>query len=67
MPIDEEDTRKVQTAVARSPAADEPVYPPMNSADFDRFIRVYPMREFSCGTLLGGCGKKLSAREYRDK
>ncbi|WP_306191325.1 competence protein CoiA family protein [Streptomyces sp. MK5] len=69
MPLlaDEEDTRKVQTAVAGSPGADHPVYLPMDGADFDRFIRAYPAREFYCGTLLGGCGRKLSARKYRDK
>lgn len=67
MPTEEEDTRKVQTAVAGSPGADHPVYLPMDAAAYDRFIREYPAREFYCGTLLGGCGKKLSARKYRDK
>ncbi|MFE4086022.1 competence protein CoiA family protein [Streptomyces sp. YIM B13502] len=67
MPIEEEDTRKVQTAVAGSPGADRPVYLPMDAASYDHFIREYPTREFYCGTLLGGCGKKLSARKYRDK
>ncbi|MEZ3178685.1 hypothetical protein KYY02_08200 [Streptomyces pimonensis] len=69
MPLsaEEEDTRKVQTAVAGSPGADHPVYLPMDAAAYDRFIREYPAREFYCGTLLGGCGKKLSARKYRDK
>jgi hypothetical protein len=67
MPIEEEDTRKVQTAVSGFPGADHPVYLPMDAAAYDRFIREYPAREFYCGTLLGGCGKKLSARKYRDK
>ncbi|MEU2565847.1 competence protein CoiA family protein [Streptomyces althioticus] len=67
MPIEEEDTRKVQTAVAGSPGADRPVYLPMDAASYDHFIREYPSRDFYCGTLLGGCGKKLSARKYRDK
>ncbi|MFI6207953.1 competence protein CoiA family protein [Streptomyces sp. NPDC051041] len=67
LPAGEEDTRKVQTAVAGSPAADHPVYLPMDAAEYDRFIREYPAREFYCGTLLGGCGKKLAARKYRDK
>jgi hypothetical protein len=67
VPVAEEDTRKVQTAVAGSPATDHPVYLPMDAVEYDRFIRAYPTREFYCGTLLGGCGKKLSARKYRDK
>ncbi|MET7290590.1 competence protein CoiA family protein [Streptomyces griseoloalbus] len=67
VPAAEEDTRKVQTAVAGSPATDHPVYLPMDAVEYDRFIREYPTREFYCGTLLGGCGKKLSARKYRDK
>ncbi|MDN3252882.1 competence protein CoiA family protein [Streptomyces sp. MA25(2023)] len=67
MPVEEEDTRKVQTAVSGSPGADRPVYLPMDAAAYDRFIREYPAREFYCGTLLGGCGRKLSARKYRDK
>lgn len=67
MPAEEEDTRKVQTAVSGSPGAEHPVYLPMDAAAYDRFIREYPAREFYCGTLLGGCGKKLSARKYRDK
>ncbi|MFD6311581.1 competence protein CoiA family protein [Streptomyces nigra] len=67
MPVEEEDTRKVQTAVAGSPGADHPVYLPMDAAAYDRFIREHPTRTFYCGTLLGGCGKKLSARKYRDK
>jgi hypothetical protein len=67
MPVEEEDTRKVQTAVSGSSGADRPVYLPMDAAAYDRFIREYPAREFYCGTLLGGCGGKLSARKYRDK
>ncbi|MGA5178869.1 competence protein CoiA family protein [Streptomyces pseudogriseolus] len=67
MPTEEEDTRKVQTAVAGFPDADRPVYLPMDAASYDRFIREYPTREFYCGTLLDGCGKKLMARRYRDK
>lgn len=67
MPAEEEDTRKVQTAVSGSPGADHPVYLPMDASAYDRFIREYPAREFYCGTLLGGCGNKLSARKYRDK
>ncbi|MEV6652036.1 competence protein CoiA family protein [Streptomyces sp. NPDC051219] len=67
VPADEEDTRKVQTAVAGGPGADRPVYLPMDAVQFDAFIGLHPTRDFYCGTLLGGCGKKLSARKYREK
>ncbi|MFD3494907.1 hypothetical protein ACFWWB_30805 [Streptomyces sp. NPDC058690] len=67
IPVDEEDTRKVQTAVAGGPGADRPVYLPMDAVEFDAFIGLHPTRDFYCGSLLGGCGKKLSARKYRDK
>lgn len=63
----DDDTRKVQTAVSGGPGADHPVYLPMDAVEYDRFISVYPARDFYCGKLLGGCGKKLSARKYRDK
>ncbi|WP_406499226.1 competence protein CoiA family protein [Streptomyces sp. NBC_00846] len=65
--VDEEDTRKVQTAVSGSPGADSPVYLPMDVVEYDRFIRLHPQKDFYCGRLLGGCGKKLAARKYRDK
>ncbi|MCP3822291.1 competence protein CoiA family protein, partial [Streptomyces sp. A3M-1-3] len=66
-PAGEEDTRKVQTAVSGGPDADRPVYLPMDAVEFDAFIGLHPTRDFYCGTLLGGSGKKLSARKYRDK
>lgn len=65
--VDEEDTRKVQTAVSGSPGADSPVYLPMDVVEYDTFIRLHPQKDFYCGRLLGGCGKKLTARKYRDK
>ncbi|MFC5173192.1 hypothetical protein [Streptomyces mutomycini] len=65
--LDDQDTRKVQTAVSGSPGADRPVYLPMEAEEYEKFIRLHPARDFYCGLLLGGCGRKLSARKYRDK
>jgi hypothetical protein len=67
MPADEENTRKVQTAVAGGPGADRPVYLSMDAVEFGGFIGLHPARDFYCGTLLGGCGEKLAARKYLDK
>ncbi|SOE56790.1 hypothetical protein SAMN05446589_1094 [Streptomyces sp. OV198] len=66
-PFEEEDTRKVQTAVFGNSESDVPVFLPMEADDFGTFIRRYPERAFYCGTLLGGCGKKLSPKHYRDR
>ncbi|MET8331728.1 competence protein CoiA family protein [Streptomyces sp. NPDC005181] len=67
MYLDEEDTRKVQTAVFGGPDSDTPVFLPMDAVDFDVFVRRYPQRTFYCGSLLGGCGNRLSAKKYKDK
>ncbi|MFI2303128.1 competence protein CoiA family protein [Actinacidiphila glaucinigra] len=67
MSVDDGDTRKVQTAVAGRASSDEPVFMPFDADDFDRFIEHYPERSFYCGILLGGCGKRLSAKRYVDK
>ncbi|MFB7288107.1 hypothetical protein [Actinacidiphila glaucinigra] len=67
MSVDDEDTRKVQTAVAGRAGSDDPVFMPFDAEDFDRFLEHYPERSFYCGILLGGCGKRLSAKRYVDK
>ncbi|WP_326606713.1 competence protein CoiA family protein [Streptomyces sp. NBC_01800] len=67
MYLDEEDTRKVQTAVFGGPDSDTPVFLPMDAVDFDAFVPRYPQRTFYCGSLLGGCGNRLSAKKYKDK
>lgn len=67
MPFSEEDTRKVQTAVFGHVGSDLPVFLPMDADDFGTFIRKHPERTFFCGTLLGGCGKKLAPKQYRDR
>ncbi|WP_327748018.1 competence protein CoiA family protein [Streptomyces europaeiscabiei] len=66
-PTSEEDTRKVQTAVIGRAESDWPVFLPYDHDDFDRFMRGRTREDFYCGTLLGGCGKKLSAKRYTDK
>jgi len=65
--VEDQDTRKVQTAVSGAPGADRPVYLPTEVEEYDGFIHLHPARDFYCGILLGGCGRKLSARRYRDK
>ncbi|ULR54663.1 competence protein CoiA family protein [Streptomyces deccanensis] len=67
MPFSQEDTRKVQTAVFGHVGSDLPVFLPMDADDFGTFIRNHPERTFFCGTLLGGCGKKLAPKQYRDR
>ncbi|WP_162468826.1 competence protein CoiA family protein [Streptomyces adustus] len=66
-PFEEEDTRKVQTAVAGRPGSDEPVFLPFDHGEFPEFLARYPNLDFFCGSLLGGCGKKLSAKRYTSK
>ncbi|MEU6809785.1 competence protein CoiA family protein [Streptomyces sp. NPDC046831] len=67
MPPYEEDTRKVQTAVIGQPGSDWPVFLPFDHDDFDRFMLGRSRDDFYCGTLLGGCGKKLTAKRYLHK
>lgn len=64
---DEEDTRKVQTAVIGRAGSDMPVFLPFEPDEFDTFMRGRSREDFYCGTLLGGCGKKLTARRYTQK
>ncbi|MFF3084544.1 competence protein CoiA family protein [Streptomyces nojiriensis] len=64
---DEEDTRKVQTAVVGRAGSDDPVFLPYDHDEFDLFMRGRSRDDFYCGTLLGGCGKKLSAKRYTEK
>ncbi|MFJ3982161.1 competence protein CoiA family protein [Streptomyces fungicidicus] len=63
----QEDTRKVQTAVTGRPGSGSPVFLPFDHDDFDLFMRGRTREDFYCGILLGGCGKKLTAKRYLDK
>lgn len=67
MLLEDEDTRKVRTAVIGRPDSDWPVFLPYDHDDFDRFMRGRTREDFYCGILLGGCGKKLTAKRYMDK
>ncbi|MFF3963036.1 competence protein CoiA family protein [Streptomyces griseorubiginosus] len=64
---EEEDTRKVQTAVIGRAGSDWPVFLPYDQDGFDRFMRGRTRDDFYCGVLLGGCGKRLSPKRYTDK
>ncbi|WSA80466.1 competence protein CoiA [Streptomyces sp. NBC_01799] len=67
MPFEDDDTRKVRTAVIGRAGSDRPVFLPYDHDDFDRFMRGRTREDFYCGILLGGCGKKLTAKRYLDK
>ncbi|MGW1532280.1 hypothetical protein [Streptomyces aureus] len=67
MPFEDDDTRKVHTAVIGRADSDWPVFLPYDHDDFDRFMRGRTREDFYCGVLLGGCGKKLTAKRYLDK
>lgn len=67
MPFEDDDTRKVRTAVIGRADSDWPVFLPYDHDDFDRFMRGRTREDFYCGILLGGCGKKLTAKRYLDK
>ncbi|MET8418932.1 competence protein CoiA family protein [Streptomyces sp. NPDC005134] len=64
---DEDDTRKVQTAVVGGAGSDWPVFLPYDHDGFDRFMRGRSRNDFYCGTLLGGCGKILTVRRSEVK
>ncbi|MEW2304448.1 hypothetical protein AB0958_31580 [Streptomyces sp. NPDC006655] len=63
----EGDTRKVQTAVIGQAESDWPVFLPHDHDDLDQFTRGRTRDHFYCGVLLGGCGKKLTAKRYTEK
>ncbi|MFJ8539330.1 competence protein CoiA family protein [Streptomyces sp. NPDC093591] len=67
MPFEEDDTRKVRTAVIGRADSDWPVFLLYDHDEFDRFLRGRSRDDFYCGTLLGGCGEKLTAKRYVDK
>lgn len=67
MSFEGDDTRKVQTAVVGRAESDWPVFLPYDHDDFDSFMRGRTRDDFYCGTLLGGCGKKLTAKRYLGK
>lgn len=63
----EEDTRKVQTAVRGGPDGAVPEFLPYEKQAADQLRQKYGPHAFSCGVLLGGCGKLLTLRACDDK
>ncbi|MFM9493385.1 hypothetical protein ACKI1Q_07080 [Streptomyces galilaeus] len=61
------DHRSIQTAVIGSATSDLPIVLPPDYHDLERFRRTHQRETFWCGVLLGGCGKPLSDRRYRDR
>ncbi|MET8116157.1 competence protein CoiA family protein [Streptomyces prasinus] len=65
--FDEEDTRTVQTAVRGGPDSGIPEFLPYEKHAANRLREKYGPNAFSCGLLLGGCGKLLTLRACDDK
>ncbi|MFF8571368.1 hypothetical protein ACF06L_09095 [Streptomyces sp. NPDC015408] len=63
----EEDTRKVQTAVLGGPDGHRPLFLPYERQAAAQLRREHGSNAFTCGTLLGGCGKLLTLRACDDK
>ncbi|MFH8530822.1 hypothetical protein ACH4GE_20650 [Streptomyces tendae] len=63
----EEDTRKVQTAVLGGPDGHRPLFLPFEKHAADGLRKEHGSNAFTCGTLLGGCGKLLTLRACDDK
>ncbi|MFG3322344.1 hypothetical protein ACGF3J_30225 [Streptomyces sp. NPDC048171] len=63
----EEDTRKVQTAVLGGPDGHLPLFLPFEKHAADGLRKEHGSNAFTCGTLLGGCGKLLTLRACDDK
>ncbi|MFE0867492.1 competence protein CoiA family protein [Streptomyces rochei] len=62
-----EDTRKVQTAVLGGPDGHLPLFLPYEKQAADLLRQKHGPNAFTCGTLLGGCGKPLTLRACDDK
>ncbi|MFJ6912832.1 hypothetical protein ACIQUX_02615 [Streptomyces sp. NPDC101133] len=63
----EEDTRKVQTAVLGGADGHLPLFLPYEKQAADQLRQKHGSNAFTCGTLLGGCGKLLTLRACDDK
>jgi hypothetical protein len=61
------DRRRIQTAVLGSKDSDEPLMLPMEAIELDAFRHRYESDTFWCGTLLGGCGNRLTTKLYVDR
>ncbi|MFD5966763.1 hypothetical protein ACFWGR_11100 [Streptomyces sp. NPDC060311] len=63
----EEDTRKVQTAVLGGPDGHRPLFLPFEKHAANGLRQKHGPNAFTCGVLLGGCGKLLTLRACDDK
>ncbi|MGD3112475.1 hypothetical protein [Streptomyces sp. YGL11-2] len=61
------DKRRIQTAVWGSADSEEPLMLPMEAIELDAFRHRYGSDTFWCGTLLGGCGGRLTTKLYTDR
>ncbi|WP_426501637.1 hypothetical protein [Streptomyces sp. D54] len=61
------DKRRIQTAVLGGAGSEEPLMLPMEAIELDAFRHVHESDTFWCGTLLGGCGGRLTTKFYTDR
>lgn len=61
------DHRRIQTAVIGSSDSDLAIILPMEAMELTRWRQRHPQYTYWCGTLLGGCGERLTDRLYESK
>ncbi|MEU2625896.1 hypothetical protein [Kitasatospora sp. NPDC007106] len=61
------DHRLVQTGVIGNKGSDKPIILPMEAHELERWRKQHPTYTYWCGLQLGGCGRQLADRLYRDK
>ncbi|WP_051740833.1 hypothetical protein [Kitasatospora sp. MBT66] len=61
------DHRLVQTGVIGHASSEIPIILPMEAHELERWRKLHPSCTYWCGTKLGGCGRQLADRLYRDK
>ncbi|MFB8761163.1 hypothetical protein [Nocardiopsis alba] len=63
------DRRRVQTAVTGNPDSSEPAYMPTDADEADEFKALALAKGHThwCGTLLGGCGGRLTLKIIRER
>lgn len=61
------DKRQIQMTVLGGADSDEPLMLPMEAIELDAFRRVREDDTFWCGTLLSGCGGRLTTKLYADR
>lgn len=61
------DHRRIQTAVIGSKNSDLAIILPMQAEELTNWRQKHPRYTYWCGTLLGGCGERLTDRLYCSK